>query len=141
PERCMFFKDWARTDADHCPNGRGFIALCVFMSADARQVRRCILSVTPDSGASLRGLAALLDEAEGKRRQEIFGTDDRLLDPVTGAPRTPRPGYANADPWYDGRAHGHTIVDAPRSGTVLTAEEIEQIFLHFGGSSGEIPLV
>jgi serine/threonine protein kinase len=133
PERCMFFKDWARTDAAHCPNGHGFIALCVFMSADARQVRRCILSVTPDSGASLRGLALRLDEAEGKRRQEIFGADDRVFDPVTAAPRTPRPGYQNADPWYDGRAHGYTIVDAPRSGTVLTADEIEAVFLRFGG--------
>jgi hypothetical protein len=48
-----------------------------------------------------------------------------------------RPGYANADPWYDGRAHGYTYVDAPRSGTLLTAEEIEAIFLRFGGSETE----
>jgi hypothetical protein len=45
----------------------------------------------------------------------------------------PRPGYGNADPWYDGRAQGYTIVDAPRSGTMLTADEIESIFLLFGG--------
>ena len=103
------------------------------MSEGPRQVRRCILSVVPDSGASLRGLGALLDEAEAERRKEVFGVDDRVTDPTTGAARPPRAGYANADPWYDGRAHGYSIVDAPRGGTMLSADEIEAIFLRFGG--------
>jgi predicted Ser/Thr protein kinase len=133
PGRVAFFKDWARTDAGHCPNGRGYQALSVFMSEGPRQVRRCILSVTPDSGATLRGLGALLDRAEAERRRHTYAVDDREQDPASGARREPRPGYANADPWYDGRAHGHTIVDSPRAGTVLTADEIETIFLHFGG--------
>jgi hypothetical protein len=135
PERCAYFKDWARTDTERCPNGKGFVALSVFLSEGARQVRRCILSVTPESGATLEGLAALLDRAEAERRREVFGADDRVTDPATGEPRRPRPGYDNADPWYDGRAHSYTIVDAPRSGTLLTADEIESLLLQFGGCS------
>src|SRR5262249_46928601 len=91
---------------------------------------------TRDSGATLEGLAALLDRGEAERRREVFGSDDRVTDPATGEPRRPRPGYDNADPWYDGRAHGYTIVDAPRAGTLLTADEIEGIFLRFGGGAG-----
>jgi serine/threonine protein kinase len=134
-ERCNFFKDWARSDRERSPDGEGFLGLSVFMSESPRDPRRCILSVTPDSGASLRGLAALLDEAESKHRRQIYGEDDRLIDPATGSRKPPRAGYDNADPWYDGRAHGFTIVDSPRSGTLLAAEEIEGIFVKFGGLS------
>jgi serine/threonine protein kinase len=136
PERCLFFKDWARSDRQRCGNGQGFVALSVFSSEGIRQRRQCILSVTPDSRASLRGLGALLDEAEAsRRRQANNGVDDRVTNPTTGEAKAPRPGYTNSDPWYDGRAHGFTIVDAPRSGTMLTADEIEAIFLQFGGES------
>jgi hypothetical protein len=133
PERCLFFKDWARSDAARAGNGQGFLALSVFQSEGRLERRRCIISVTPDSGASLRGLADRLDRAEAERRRESHGEDDRVIDPATGAPRPPRTGYGNADPWYDGRAHGYTIVDAPRGGTRLTADEIEAILLEFGG--------
>jgi hypothetical protein len=133
PEACLFFKDWARTDAEHCPNGKGFVGLSVFMSKSAEEKRRCILSVTPGKGVTLEGLGALLDQAESERRKQAYhGVDDRVTHPVTGQPIPPRPGYANADPWYDGRAHGYTIIDAPRSGTLLTADKIEEIFLRFG---------
>jgi hypothetical protein len=81
----------------------------------------------------LHGLGDVLDLAETERRRQIYGVDDRITDPVTGEAKPPRPGYSNADPWYDGRAHGYTIVDAPRAGTLLTAVEIESIFLRFGG--------
>ena len=142
PDGCIFFKDWARSDRERSPGGDGFLALSVFMSETPREPRRCILSVTPDSGASLRGLAALLDEAESGRRRQVYGEDDRLVDPATGSRKPPRAGYDNADPWYDGRAHGFTIVDSPRSGTFLTADGIESLFMKFGGlpdSSGEEP--
>jgi hypothetical protein len=105
------------------------------MSERPNQVRRCILSVTPDSGATLRGLGGLLDQAEADRRRQLFGVDDRGTDPVTGDAREPRAGFANADPWYDGRAQGYTIVDAPRGGTLLTADEIEALFLRYGRHS------
>ncbi len=124
PERCNFFKDWARSD--------GFAALCVFCSEGVRQARRAIISVPPGCGVHLRGMAAALDGAEAERRCRAYGVDDRVRDPATGEAKVPRPGYTNADPWYDGRAHHYTIVDAPRAGTLLTAEEIEAIFVRFG---------
>jgi serine/threonine protein kinase len=135
PERCVYFKDWARTDSRRAGNGKGFEALSVFMSEGPGQARRCILSVTPDSATSLRGLGALLDYAETERRRAIYGSDDRVTDPATGTAKPPRPGYTNADPWYDGRAHGYTIVDAPRTGTLLTADEIDAVFLRFGATA------
>ncbi len=125
PDRSAFFRDWARSDGANCPNGHGFVALSVFYSECSRQVRRCILSLTPDSGATfggdgrVAGLGALLEQAESQRRREIYGVDDRIIDPTSGQPRPPRPGYDNADPWYDGRAHAWTYIDSPRSGTLL----------------------
>jgi hypothetical protein len=129
--RTLFFKDWARADPA-APGGRGYVALSVFMSESADRARRCIISVHPGAGVSLRGLAEQLDVAEREERARRFGVDDRIVDAATGAPRAARPGYANADPWYDGRAHGYTIVDAPRGGTLLSAERIEAITLAFG---------
>jgi hypothetical protein len=135
PDRCLFFKDWARSDAERCPAEGGFAALCVWATEGPRRPRRAILSVTPDSGATLRGLGEELEEAESARRRAAYGEDDRVVDPASGEPRPARPGYSNADPWYDGRAHGHTIVDSPRSGTLLTADEVEAIFLRFGATA------
>jgi hypothetical protein len=132
PQRCVYFKDWARTDARRAANGTGFDTLSVFMTEGPSQSRRCIMSVAPERGATLRGLGKLFDAAESERRCAVYGLDDRVTDPATGAPKVPRPGYTNADPWYDGRAHGYTIVDAPRDGTILTPDEIETILLRFG---------
>ncbi|HKI36997.1 MAG TPA: serine/threonine-protein kinase [Gemmataceae bacterium] len=137
-----YFKDWARSDRQRSPGKKGFVALCVFHPEAPGKGRRCILSVTPQSEASLRGLGALLDKAETSQReqQSPLGKDNRRWDSITGARLEPRPGYDNADPWYDGRAHAFTIVDSPRSGTALTADEIEQIFLDYGaGRAGPLP--
>lgn len=132
PDRVLFFKDWARTDRARAPERDGFVALSVFMSRSVQGRPRCILSVRPDAGLSLRGLGARLDAAESARRRECHGVDDRIEDPRTHEPLPARPGYSNADPWYDGRAHADMIVDAPRSGTVLSADEIERQFLEYG---------
>jgi hypothetical protein len=132
-ERVLFFKDWARTDRLLAAERNGFVALSVFMSRSIDGQSRCLLSVRPGDGVSLRGLGALLDQAEAARRRELHGEDDRLVNPETGEPKPARAGYTKSDPWYDGRAHGDTIVDSPRSGTVLTADEIERIMVQFGG--------
>src|SRR5262249_19059770 len=133
PERVMFFKDWARSD--------GYPALSVFMEKGRNGKPQCILSVTPASRTTLQGLGARLDEAEASKRRALNrGLDDREVDPKTGKRREPRQGYRNADPWYDGRAHGYTIVDSPTGGTVLTAEEIEEVFLRLGGDAAAMPL-
>jgi hypothetical protein len=142
PDRVLFFKDWARSDRLLAAERKGFVALSVFMSRSIDGLKRCLISVRPGDGVSLRGLGQLLDQAEAARRRELYGVDDRLVNPENGEPKPARAGYLNSDPWYDGRAHGDTIVDSPRSGTVLTAEEIEKIVVQFGGRAVEevIPL-
>jgi hypothetical protein len=126
PDRCSFFKDWARSDVDRCPATAGFEVLCVWTS---RPRSRCIISVRPDSDARLTGLGERLDEAETAARAG------------TGRERTgpPRPGYGNSDPWYDGRVHHDTIIDAPHDGTVLPVEEVERTLLEFGSGTA-VPL-
>jgi hypothetical protein len=131
PERCIYFKDWARTDTKYAKNGTGFVGLSVFVPAGPKTAQRCILSVKPDSDASLEGLGALLEQAETERRLARFGKDQRLVDANTGERLPDRIGYASPDPWCDGRDQAYTIVDAPRSGTVLSADEIEGVFLRF----------
>ena len=85
---------------------------------------------------------AILEQAEAERRRQIYGADDRIIDPTSGQPRPPRPGYDNADPWYDGRAHAHTYIDSPRSGTLLRAEEMEALLLRFGQGEDTVqPLI
>ena len=135
PDRCMFFKDWARTDLRRSPSGSGFTGLCIFTKVAFEDKRFCTISVRPDSGASLRGLAANLDELESIVRSSRYGVDDRKIDPTTRKPVPSRVGYANADPWYDGRSHRETIVNAPSRGTLLTVEQIESTILHFACSA------
>ena len=71
-------------------SGAGFQCLSVFVSRSAHEACHGILSVTPDCGASLRGLAELLDRAESVRRREVFGEDDRAVDLVTAGSRSGR---------------------------------------------------
>jgi class 3 adenylate cyclase/tetratricopeptide (TPR) repeat protein len=83
-------------------------------------LRRQIISVDPEIDAHLPGLGRLLDEREQVERERIFrehGVDLRRRG-------RPREGFDNADPWYDGRGHAHTIVDSPNSGTVLCVAEV-----------------
>ncbi len=134
PDRCIFFKDWARTDQARCPASDGFAGLCLFENERGELPRRCTISVRPNLGISLAGLGQLLEEHEAQCRSERCGVDDRTIDPQTGQFRPLRPGFNNADPWYDGRSHTFTIVAAPANGTVLTRDEIEEIVLRFAGS-------
>lgn len=133
PDRCVLFKDWARTDTELAPNG--FVATSIFTSRSSTGTARCILSVRPGEDVTLEGLGVLLEAAEARKRQGEGG-DARLYNPRTGARLPNRVGYQNPDPWYDGRAHGFTIVDSPRSGTVLTPDEIEEVLLHFAVGTG-----
>ncbi len=103
-------------------------ATCVFLTvppdplAGTRKWVRPIISVDPDSPFDLRGLGRQLDRIE---------TDERKM---LGQEREgrPRPGFDNSDPWYDGRAAGYTIVDAPRWSTVLPPERVLAELLDVG---------
>lgn len=140
PDGCSFFTDWAYSDKENCSDSRGFVAVCLFMTETDRSKRRGVLSVRPESEVCLRGLGELLDRAEAAARIDRFRLDDRVQDPTSLEPKRPRPGYPNADPWYDGRAHSYTIVDAPTGGTFLTAEAIERLFLSYGQAEKASPL-
>ena len=133
-DSCVFFKVWARSDEHHAPTHKGFCALSVFMPETTTTNRRCIISVRPEDGVNLSGLGARLDREESNKRISVNGVDDRTINAEDGSRLPSRPGYENADPWYDGRGHGYTIVDSPRSGTILTADEIESSFVKFGHS-------
>jgi class 3 adenylate cyclase len=76
----------------------------------------------PDSGLSLQPLAAALEAMETARRlEEGARTGMRLA-----RAGEPLDGFASADPWYDGRCRAlpHTVVTAPRQGSVLTLDEV-----------------
>jgi hypothetical protein len=103
--------------------------LSVFQDESALSPARCIISVKPDSGITLKTLGARIEEEEAASRRALYGQDDRVVDRETGQVKTPRAGYSNPDPWYDGRGHQYTILDSPRSGTVLSPERIEELIL------------
>ena len=136
PECCIFFKDWARSDRERIAGRRGLPGpLGLHHRVAARPAPLHPLGDRPTAAPRSAAWRPSSTEAESDRRRQVYGDDDRLIDPATGSRKPPRAGYDNADPWYDGRAHGFTIVDSPRSGTLLTAEEIEGIFVRFGGFS------
>lgn len=89
---------------------------------------RVIITVDPDGlttdgrRLNLRGLGYALERAELRWRNR-----DGRTDPRGGPPRWDDGSCVVADPWYDGRAHGFTIVDSPRVGTELPYAEIVRI--------------
>lgn len=71
---------------------------------------------------NLRGLGYALETAEAEVRRLDNSAAERV-----GPPRFPDGYCDNKDPWYDGRAHGWTIVDAPAVGSHLKYGEILRI--------------
>lgn len=89
---------------------------------------RAILSLDPTwSDATgrrptLRGLGFQLEAHEAAARRMLEGGDTRIRQQ-----RWTDGSVDNDDPWYDGRGHEHTIIDAPRSGTYLTYDAVQAI--------------
>lgn len=89
--------------------------------------RRAIIALDPTyrdpSGRrpSLMGLGRALEEAE--QAQRLATGDPALI--RTGTPRYDW--VDHDDPWYTGVGHDYTIVDSPRSGSVLEHEVIADI--------------
>ncbi|MEZ4525689.1 MAG: adenylate/guanylate cyclase domain-containing protein [Desulfobacterales bacterium] len=110
-----FFKQWARTDP-RAPGGKGYVLLAVDQSGEKKN--RFVISVDPESGCNLEGLGEVLEKQEFEKREK------------EGKPRPAEPRRFpanNADPWYFGWGHAFTIVDSPREGTILTAEEVQAL--------------
>jgi hypothetical protein len=88
---------------------------------------RAIIALDPTYRApsghrpSLMGLGRALEEAEQARRLAIG-------DPALIRTGTPRYDWVDHDdPWYTGVGHDYTIVDSPRSGSVLEHEAIAHL--------------
>ena len=98
------FKEWARSE--------GYDLLIVQWSP-----QRVVISVKGDGFLSLEGIGEKFNDLEAKKRKE--------LNVIINEPN--RVGYDIPDPWYDGRAHGYTIIDSPRLGTQLELDEILEL--------------
>ncbi|MCP4348497.1 MAG: adenylate/guanylate cyclase domain-containing protein [Desulfobacterales bacterium] len=113
--KSVFFKLWARTDPK-APGGRGYQFLAVDLSQP--ETNRFVISVDPESATDIEGLGQLLEAHESDKRKRLGM--ERPVHPI----RFPSD---NSDPWYFGQGHRYTIIDSPRSGTVLTGEEVRNI--------------
>ncbi len=119
--RSVIFKDWARA--------AGYEVLCVEYPHAPAPVSppvprsRFVISVPPRSGLTLLAVARELERLEKAARQKLL--DERCVDLVRRG--KPREGFDGPDPWYDGRSDAHTIVDAPRSGSVLSRAEVQAV--------------
>jgi len=102
--KSKLFKSWARAE--------GYDLLVVQWS-----VKRVVISVKGDGFLSLEGIGDKLNILEAKKRE--------VLNIIIDEPN--RVGYSIPDPWYVGRAHGYTIIDTPRRGTLLELEEILEL--------------
>jgi len=84
-----------------------------------------VISIGPESGYTLKGLGLYLKKLEQKKRewqdvrnegppryQDVDEERNLLVDPL----------FSSSDPWYDGRGHNYTIVDAPRKGSLLSPD-------------------
>jgi len=106
--KSFLLKEWARRDREHPMDRQGFGFVMTKFGDD-----RFILGVNPDRGIHLKGLGALLNDKEKDKRTAL------------GRPEGP-PWYEGANAFFDYR-----IVDSPRDGTALAAEEVLDAVLVF----------
>ena len=132
------WKEHVRHDLHGSLQGKGFGFSAVVAVKRGRD--NFIVSVDPRAGVSLAGLGAQLEAAEARESERWMSMPDQWserLQAVAAARKTsggkptlirdtasPRQGYENSDPWYDGRGHGFTIVDTPESGTVMERDVV-----------------
>ncbi len=132
-------KNWLRQQMERAPDRWGEILVIRWQDAP---VPRVVISCSPKAGIDLHPWGARLEAAETLKSQKLEGQSD--LEPSLariaeirgkqnqGPPtflrwvHSPRHFFPNNDPWYDGRGHGWTILDSPRSGTVLSDEDVRE---------------
>jgi hypothetical protein len=105
PPKSVLWKYWAREDPE-APGGRGYLFLAVFEEA-----RHWRFSTDPVHKLAIKSLADKLQAAEAARDST----------------------RAAADPWFDGAPFGHTIVGAPRGGTLLSDAEVLAVVKRWAG--------
>jgi class 3 adenylate cyclase len=111
----VLFKMWAWDDPN-APGGRGYPFIAFEDSHGGKH--HFTIGVDSAVGTNLNGLGQLLEAHETRKRKELG--KERPIHPI----RYPAD---NSDPWYFGQGHAYTLVASPWGGTVLTAEEIQQI--------------
>lgn len=97
--RALLAKQWARGDAE-APIGGAYLLLGVRWGPG-----QWVFSTDPVQRLPIRPLAEALQTAEAKA--------DRVR--------------AEADPWFDGKPFGHTLVGAPRGGTRLPDDTVLRV--------------
>lgn len=125
------FKSWTRAEGSAMQHVTYDPLPSPVLQGSGHHLRRHVISVDPSCGAWLPTLGARLQEEENGARERVFhetGLDVRLKG-------KPRKGYASPDPWYDGRGHGYTIVDAPNSGSILTADQVHDVLVELYGAT------
>ena len=127
--KSFLWKYWVRGDRKNTVYGDGFTLTCLHMV----DKKRAIISTDPTKPYNLKGLGLYLDTLEILKLQEKGYS---LIDIVSGMDEQknagPRPGFYRNNPWYDGRGmHNYTIIDAPRGGTLLTSDEIDESIFAF----------
>jgi hypothetical protein len=103
--KSLLFKHWSRCDSQ-TPSGAPYLLLAV--ASDAGQ---WVFSTDPVQRLSLLSLAEQLQAAEQAQAPE----------------------RAKDDPWFDGKPFGHTLVAAPRGGTVLSEDQVLRIVKRWAG--------
>ena len=117
--RSLFFRVWGWNDPN-APGGRGYPFLAIDFSMPGKN--RFVIGVSPESGTNVNGLGQLLERHETEKRERLG--KQRPIQPI----RYPAD---NSDPWYFGQGHNYALVDSPGQGTILTAEETQQIHEHW----------
>ncbi|MFP4476854.1 MAG: hypothetical protein ACLFOY_14945 [Desulfatibacillaceae bacterium] len=140
--RCMLFREMARGDLERSSLRRGFSLLAVTLEVGVgadRPLFRHVITTDPLAGLHLRGLGALLEEAE-RAREDAMGLKP-FPERMRLAPGKGRFGMGVGQPWYDGRGHGFTLVESPSvtvadksvRASVLTPEEMLDVLARFAG--------
>lgn len=99
-------------------------AVTIIQFSDAA---RTVVSVDPESRFTLFGLGRALEAMEQAARQRRGVSDEgppRFHIVAEDGTEKVDPDFSSSDPWYDGRGHRYTIVDAPRNGSLLPLDTI-----------------
>jgi len=116
----VFFRIWGWNDTN-TPDGQGYPFLVVDFSQPGK--KRFVIGVNPESGLNLYGLGQLLEKHEADKRKKLG--KERPIYPI-------RHPADNSDPW---QGHGYAVIDSPGQGTVLNAEEVQQIHENWKGAT------
>ncbi|MFB6272830.1 MAG: hypothetical protein ABEL51_08065 [Salinibacter sp.] len=112
-----YLRNWSRQE-----HGTPVVSVLQF-----REAQRTVVSVPPESRLTLKGLGLHLEQLEQDTRSSTAqGDSDPPRYQHTNEDGTVHvdPLFSGSDPWYDGRGHNFTIVDAPREGSSLSLDRV-----------------